>query len=106
MDDADNWRDASPWVPMTRPSDLKHLGKFGEELGETVAAMCRCLIQGIDEAHPETGKINRAWLEDEIADVLGNAELVMSHFKLDRGRIERRKDRKVVHLRQWHNALP
>jgi hypothetical protein len=106
MADADDLRDADPWQPMTRPIDLKHLGKFGEELGETVAAVMRCVIQGIDEAEPVTGKVNRKWLEDEIADVLANAELVLKHFGLDRKRIDLRKNRKIVHLRQWHDKLP
>jgi hypothetical protein len=63
----------NPWRPMTRPIDLKHLGKLGEESNELGAAISRCIIQGIDEREPVTGKPNRQWLAEEIADVLANA---------------------------------
>lgn len=100
--DVEKLKDPSPWHPMADPIDLKHLGKFGEELNECGAAVSRCIIQGIDEAEPVTGKINRVWLEDEIADVLAGAELNVERFKLDWGRIRARKERKKEHLRAWH----
>jgi NTP pyrophosphatase (non-canonical NTP hydrolase) len=92
----------NPWHPMTKPVDLKHLGKLGEELGECSAAVARCIIQGIDEAEPVTGKINRIWLEDEISDVLANFTLVINHFDLDDKRMADRLLVKVKHLSQWH----
>lgn len=95
----------NPWVPMTRPIDLKHLGKLGEELGELVAAKERCVIQGIDECEPITGKLNREWLEDELADVLANIELVTEHFGLDRTWMRERMNRKMAYLRGWHSML-
>ena len=102
MEDADNWRDASPWHPMTKQIDLKHLEKLGEEAGELVSAICRCLAQGIDEAHPVTGKINRDWFQDEIADVTAGIMLNIAHFKLDEEAIATRALRKMEHLRGWH----
>lgn len=95
----------NPWRPMARPIDLKHLGKLLEELGEAISATSRCLIQGIDECEPITGKSNQAWLEDELADVLANIELVQDHFNLDRGRMYERIERKKAHLRGWHSML-
>lgn len=92
----------NPWLPMRDPIALKHLGKLAEELAEAGAATARCIIQGIDEREPVTGKPNREWLEDEIADVLANAQLVMDHFGLDMQRIHARAERKKVHLRAWH----
>ena len=83
---------------------LKHLGKLGEEAGELQSAACRCIIQGIDEKDPGSGKVNREWLEDEIADVLANAELCMAHFKLDRTRIGRRATEKRLRLMSWHKG--
>lgn len=91
-----------PWHPMTNPVDLKTLGKFAEELGECSAAASRCIIQGIDEAEPITGVLNRAWLQDEVADVLANAKLVIDHFGLDVDAIDARVERKKAHLREWH----
>lgn len=95
----------NPWLPMTRPIDLKHLGKLGEELGEASAAVARCIIQGIGEREPVTGKPNREWLEDELADVLANAELVIGHFGLDRLRMEERLIGKLRRLHAWHAML-
>lgn len=103
MADADKLRDASPWHPITDAVDLKHLGKLGEEANELGSAVARCIIQGVDEAEPVTGKLNRHWLEDEIADVLANVELVVRRFDLNEGRIAERAKRKRAHLRQWHD---
>jgi hypothetical protein len=95
----------NPWQPMSRPIDLKHIGKLQEELGEASAACARCVIQGIDENEPVTGKPNRQWLEDELADVFANIDLVVAHFGLDADRILARVDRKKEHLRGWHAML-
>lgn len=105
MVNADHLRDASPWQPVTRKIDLKHLLKLIEELGECTSAASRCLMQGIDEKEPVTGRLNREWLEDEMADVYANMALVCQHFRLDRRRIADRADKKTVYLRTWHNAL-
>lgn len=109
MSNADELRDASPWHPITDAVDLKHLGKLSEELSELSAAaskcgaaVSRCIIQGIDEAEPVTGKINREWLEDEIADVRANSELNIERFNLDEARIAARCEKKKRYLRQWH----
>ena len=92
----------NPWHPMTDPVSLKHLGKLGEESGELSSVVSRCIIQGIDEKEPTTGKENRDWLEDEIADVLANILLVVKHFKLDDEKIAKRSTMKREHLSAWH----
>ncbi len=97
--------DPSPWTPETDAMRLKVLGKLGEELNECGSAASRCIIQGIDEAEPVTGKINRAWLEDEIADVLANVDIAMDRLALDRGRIALRADRKRSYLERWLDGL-
>lgn len=94
--------DPNPWTPMSAPIDVKHLGKLAEELNEAGQATARCLIQGIDEVEPTTKYPNRLWLEDELADVLANVELVIEHFKLDKSRIAVRSGRKQSYLRRWH----
>ena len=93
----------NPWHPITDSVDLKHLGKLGEELNECGAAVSRCIIQGIDEAEPVTGKVNREWLEDEIADVMANLTLVMQRFDLDVTRIMARRYEKIKKLQIWHD---
>ena len=87
---------------MQDPVDQKHIGKFLEELGECVASAARSFIQGILGCEPVTGKQNKEWLEDEIADILGNSELVIERFNLDQARIRARADRKKEQLRKWH----
>lgn len=102
---SDGGSEPNSWTPMARPVDLKHLGKLGEELGEASAAVSRCLIQGIDEREPVTGKLNREWLEDELADVRANIALVVEHFGLDTARMGERALRKRNQLRAWHRML-
>lgn len=92
----------NPWHPIDNKIDLKHLGKLGEEANELGAAVSRCIIQGIDECEPITGKINREWLEDEIADVRANSELNIERFGLNEKRIAERTERKKIFLRGWH----
>lgn len=92
----------NPWRPITNQIDLKHLGKLGEESGELNSAVSRCIIQGMDEKEPNTGKVNRDWLEDEIADVIANAILVVEHFKLDTEKLAARAEKKMAALRSWH----
>lgn len=110
MSNADHLRDANPWHPITDSIDLKHLGKLGEELGELAAAagkcgaaVSRCIIQGVDEREPVTGKENREWLEDEIADVRANSDLVIKRFALDETRIAARVEKKKRYLQGWHD---
>jgi hypothetical protein len=97
--------DPNPWIPIQNPLDLKHLGKLIEELNEAGSATARCIIQGIDEVEPVTKKSNRTWLQEELADVIANINLVIEHFKLNVPAIEARIDRKYDHLKKWHNML-
>lgn len=101
MVNADNLRDANPWHPMNNPIDLKTIGKAIEELGECASALARAMIQGIDEKEPATGKVNRQWVEDEMADVEANFILLKERFDLHLSEV--RIVRKLRHLRQWHS---
>lgn len=97
--------DPSPWHPETDLQRLKVLGKLLEELGEGVSAAARCIIQGIDEVEPVTLKPNRLWIEDEMADILANVEKTISHFRLDRRRINHRRARKLGYISRWVKGL-
>lgn len=96
---------ASPWQPVTNTLDLKHLGKLAEELSELGQVVARCIIQGVDEVQPVTGKSNKLWLEEEVADVYANLQLVRSRFKLDDEFIEQRVKDKRDYLRNWHEMV-
>lgn len=103
MDDSKPYPPPNPWHPMTDALALKHLGKRAEETAELGAAIARCIIQGVDECEPVTGKRNREWLEDEMADVAANMKLVTDHFNLDSRRMTDRMFRKEKHLQVWHS---
>jgi NTP pyrophosphatase (non-canonical NTP hydrolase) len=92
----------NPWHPMSDSVDLKHMGKLAEEAGELASAASRCIIQGINECEPVTKKPNKEWLEDEIADLLANIQLVTKRFQLNENRIIDRCETKIKHLEAWH----
>lgn len=93
-----------PWHPMDKPVDIKHLGKLIEELGELQAATARCLIQGMYEVEPKTGKPNFEWIQEEIADVQANLDLCVQHFNLNYDYIVQRRENKKTLLRTWHEG--
>lgn len=97
----------SKWVPMTGIDliDAAHLGKLAEEAAELSGIIARIWIQGIDERDPETGKVNRHALTEEIADVLAMSELAVERLGLDAEYIEQRKRRKKAMKRAWHAML-
>lgn len=95
----------SPWIPISDPYDLAVIGKTLEEMGETVSALGRCIVQGPNEAHPVTGKINSVWLEDELADVAASTYVMIDRLKLRRDRMNDRKAAKIDHLTRWHGLI-
>ncbi len=101
----DGVKPPSPWRPTTDKLELAILGKLGEELAECGSAAARCIIQGIDEADPETGEPNRVWLEKEIADVEAMIHHAKEYYGLDRREITLRRLRKIAHKRAWHDMI-
>ena len=59
----------SPWHPEQDRHRLAVLGKLAEECNELAGRAARCIIQGLDEVDPDSGRTNREELEREIADV-------------------------------------
>lgn len=92
------------WFPMTG-ADAALIGKLTEELGEATAAASRCLIQRIGESEPVTGKLNKEWLEDELADVWAMANLTISRFNLNPLRMMERCRDKERRKKVWLDAL-
>ena len=106
MSDTDKFDKApSPWQPMSDPVDLAVIGKTLEELAECSAALSRCLIQGIDELDPDTGRSNRDQLTDEVADVYATIGLLYEHFRFVPTSINHRVEKKRSHLRRWFEML-
>jgi NTP pyrophosphatase (non-canonical NTP hydrolase) len=81
------------------------MGKLGEELGELQAVASRCIIQGIDEVDPESGKINRRRLTEEIADVYAQLDCTITALNLDVVAIEERRERKCGYMREWESMF-
>ena len=95
----------NPWQPEQDRIRLAVLGKLLEELGEATAIVARCIIQGIDEYEPVTKKLNRAELLKELADVAATSLMAAELFQLDSVETYRRVQRKVAHLRAWHEMI-
>lgn len=95
----------NPWTPIKEALPLKQLGKLGEESGELSSAVSRCIIQGVDELEPVTGKSNRLWLMEEIADVLASIDRVVVGQQLDTEFILNRAAMKRERLILWEGML-
>lgn len=91
----------APWVPMSDPRDIKVVGKNIEEICEAGAALARALIQGIDGTEPSSGKSNRQWVQDELADVRATSSITTDHFALDTPQMAARVNRKRDFLLRW-----
>lgn len=95
----------NPWHPMTDAVSVKVLGKLGEEVNELGSAVCRCIIQGIDEHEPVSHKPNKLWLLEEMADVQAGIDLANEKFfdsPQERAFFIERTERKKKALRAWH----
>jgi hypothetical protein len=91
------------WKP--EPDMLIHqaLGKACEEASELANILARCLIQGLDQSDPGTGKANRRALSNEIADLDAAVQWLreLTGEEYD----EERADRKLNGFRQWQRML-
>lgn len=94
------------WTPTTNLMMLRRMGKLLEELGELSAVAARCIIQGIDEIDPGTGKVNRRRLEDEIADVMAQCDVTIQALGLDISYIDNRCAEKEGNMREWEAMFP
>jgi hypothetical protein len=89
------------WVPTTNLMELRRLGKLGEELGELSNVASRCIIQGLDETDPGTGRVNRDRLLDELADVAAQIDCTITAFKLNAAHFGQRRRAKRDQMAEW-----
>lgn len=119
-------RQPAPWVPERRPAVLALVGKLAEEADELAKIAARIVIQGIEGVCPDSGRPNRALLEDEIADVAALCGLSMQRLgpvvegevngiaytndpynrPLDYDRVEARREAKRDWFVRWLATLP
>lgn len=97
----ENKHNLTAWYVETDAQRLRRLGKTLEELGELQAVVARCIIQGVGEVDPSSGKINRLRLQEEIADVYAQLELLIDSFQLDMGFIYERVNDKEDQMHTW-----
>ena len=95
----------SNWQPISDPHVIAIFAKLGEEAGELISAKDRCLAQGLSGTEPRTGKLNKEWLEDEIADVLAMIRHTCDRLDLDVERIWLREAKKFTFKEKWLDGL-
>lgn len=78
------------------------ISELTRALGACTAATARCIIQGVDEAEPSTGRPNRDWLIEAIVDVRRCCAAAIGDLLLDASAIESRMTFKRSHLTRWH----
>ena len=91
----------SPWMKEEDPLVVAVVGKLGEELSECAAACFRILIQGLNEVEPVTGKPNRQWLSEELADVAATMIRASDKLLLDEAFMSDRAARKSLGFERW-----
>lgn len=91
------------WKPEPDVVIHQALGKACEEASELANILARCLIQGLDQSEPVSGKPNRKALSDEIADLDAAVQWLreLTGEEYD----EERADRKLNGFRQWQRML-
>lgn len=93
----------SPWSPEIDQIRLAVLGKLIEELNECAARAARCIIHGLDETDPDTGRTNQEELEREVADV--DACIVTAYNVLQIDADPDRVDDKIAGFQRWHGMI-
>lgn len=94
-------RKIAKWMSESDPHKVRRLGKTLEELGELIAVLARCLIQGSEEIDPGTGRVNHDRLEDEMADVTAQMKLTAVSFQADTLLMDLRIEQKIREMREW-----
>lgn len=105
MNKTENKHNLQPWHVETDSQRLRRFGKTLEELGELQAVVARCIIQGVDEIDPSSGKVNRKRLEEEIADVHAQLFLLRRTFNLDDEFIGQRSVDKMDQMHTWERLV-
>lgn len=95
----------SNWRPESNELVLAALGKQVEECGELIAALGRCICQGVNERHPVTGKPNKQWVEEEMADVRALLAYNVQLLELDPQSILDRLVKKTRYQKSWFDSF-
>lgn len=93
----------SPWMPEQDRHRLAVLGKLAEECNELAGRAARCIIQGLDESDPASGRTNREELAREVADVEACIATAGAALALEID-LERVND-KCAGFQRWHRLI-
>lgn len=95
----------SAWHVETDKLRLRKLGKALEELSELSNVLARCIIQGVDEIDPSSGKVNRKRMQDEVADVFTQLAGLIDTFELDHAELIARSKYKKDSMDTWERLI-
>ncbi len=87
--------------PAGRGSNPSHESSLLQILGALQAIAARCVIQGIEEVDPSSGKTNRVRFTDAVADTLTQVNRFIAHFNLDNNAIRLRVTEKKRQMAEW-----
>lgn len=93
----------TPWSPEQDPLRLAILGKLAEEASELAARASRCIIHGLDQVDPDTGRLNSEELQREAADV--TACLLVIERSLQLQPMRARQQEKLNGYALWHQMI-
>lgn len=92
----------SPWLPEQNRIRLAVLGKLIEECNELSARAARCIIHGLNEDDPDTGRPNHYELEREMSDVIACIETA---FAIGAMPSKARSTQKIEGFRRWLDLI-
>lgn len=93
----------SAWLPEQDQHRLAVLGKLIEECNELSARAARCIIHGLGEVDPDTGRLNGIELAREMADV--EACLAQAQQRLELPYLAERARDKFAGFNRWHDLI-
>lgn len=91
------------WLPEQDRHRLAVLGKLSEECNELGARAARCVIHGLDQQDPATGRLNREELSREIADVMACIDQAAKRLGIELD--EERFVLKTEGFDHWHELI-
>jgi hypothetical protein len=95
----------SPWMPEQDRIRLAVLGKLIEECNELAGRAARCIIQGLNERDPATGRRNSEELGREMSDVTACIHMVEEVLGGSSKRTLPRMATKREGFRRWHDMI-
>ncbi|MDP4074238.1 hypothetical protein [Acidovorax sp. A1169] len=87
--------------PVGRGTTPSHHTSLLRILGVLQAVVARCVIQGIEEIDPSSGKTNRVRFIEAVADTLTQVNKSIGHFSLDYNAIRLRVTEKKRQMAEW-----